>query len=221
MCYEHAVILLKDARTLHWGANLSWKIIKKSSELNGVFYETIMPEGLTVDHLEEAMKIVVEVFDAINDGLTKRGMPPLNELIRRNQYSGMVSDLITRALDRISEFKKTKNTEYPDLKNPSTGAGIEVKATFSGQPWSTVGHNVTNGWFLVFELDINEKGSPSFRRVWIGELTEGDFIWRGRSPTSKRTPTASVKKESWEKKMKIVFERVEGGIEKSVLDFVK
>jgi hypothetical protein len=221
VCYEHAVILLKRCAYSTLGANLSWKIIKKSSELNGVFYETIMPEGLTVDHLEEAMKIVVEVFDAINDGLTKRGMPPLNEFIRRNQYSGMVSDLITRALDRISEFKKTKNTEYPDLKNLSTGVGIEVKATFSGQPWSTVGHNVTNGWFLVFEFDINEKGSPSFRRVWIGDLTEGDFIWRGRSPTSKRTPTASVKKESWEKKMKIVFERVEGGIEKSILDFVK
>jgi hypothetical protein len=200
---------------------LRWQILKNSSELNGVFYETIMPEGLTVDHLEEAMKIVVEVFDAINDGLTKRGMPSLNELIRRNQYSGMVSDLITRALDRVSEFKKTKNTEYPDLKNPSTGVGIEVKATFSEQPWGTVGHNVTSGWFLVLEFDIDKKGSPSFRRVWIGELTEEDFIWRERSPTSKRTPTASVKRESWEKKMKIVFERSARGIGKSILDFVK
>lgn len=195
--------------------------MKVSMALNGIFYEATLPEGLTIDHLEEAMKTVVEIFDVINDGLARREMPPLNKLIRINQYSGMVSDLITRALDKLSEFKRTRNTEYPDLKNPRTSVGIEVKATISEQPWSTVGHNVTSGWFLVFEFDINEKGSPIFRRVWIGELTEEDFIWRGRGPTSKRTPTASVKRESWEKKMKIVFERAAGDMEKSILDFVK
>jgi len=34
-----------------------------------------MPEGLTIDHLEEAMKTTIEVFDAINDGLTECEMP--------------------------------------------------------------------------------------------------------------------------------------------------
>jgi hypothetical protein len=117
--------------------------------LNGIFYEATLPEGLTIDHLEEAMKTVVEIFDVINDGLARREMPPLNKLIRINQYSGMVSDLITRVLDKLSEFKRTRNTEYPDLKNPRTGVGIEVKATTSEQPWGTAGHNVTSGWFLV------------------------------------------------------------------------
>jgi len=202
---------------------LSGRVAKRSTTLNGIFYDVPMPEGLTIDHLEEAMKTAIEVFNAINDGLAKYGMPPLSELIRHNQYSGMVSDLITRALDRFSEFKKTKNTEFPDLKNPKTGAGIEIKATLSEQPWSTVGHNIASGWFLTFEFDINERGSPSFRRVWIGELTEEDFVWHGRSSESKRTPTASVKKESWDKKMKKLFERGKESSQKSrsILDFVK
>jgi hypothetical protein len=180
--------------------------------LKGFFHEATLPEGLTIEQLEEAMKTVTDVFDVINDGLIKRGMPPLSRLIRVNQYSGMVSDLITRALDKLSDFKRTRNTEYPDLKNPRTNVGIEIKATTSKQPWTTVGHNVTSGWFLVFEYDISETGSPSFRRVWIGELTEEDFVWRGRRPTSKRTPTASVKKKSWELKMKKLFERAESDL---------
>ena len=186
--------------------------MKVSMALNGIFYEATLPEGLTIDHLEEAMKTVVEIFDVINDGLARREMPPLSKLIRINQYSGMVSDLITRALDKLSEFKRTRNTEYPDLKNPRTSVGIEVKATISEQPWGTVGHNVTSGWFLVFEYDIDVRGSPSFRRVWAGELTEEDFTWHGRRPRSKRTPTASVKRESWELKMKKLFERAESGL---------
>jgi len=201
---------------------LSGRVVKKSTTLNGVFYDVPMPEGLTIDHLEKAMKTAIEIFNAINEGLTEYGMPPLSELIRRNQYSGMVSDLITRALDRFSEFKKTKNTEFPDLKNPKTGAGIEIKATQSEQPWSTIGHNVVRGWFLIFEYDINERGLPSFRRVWIGELTEEDFVWRGRGPKSKRTPTASVKKESWDRKLKKLFERGKGSSQsRSILGFVK
>ena len=186
--------------------------MKVSMALKGFFHEATLPEGLTIEQLEEAMKTVTDVFDVINDGLIKRGMPPLSRLIRVNQYSGMVSDLITRALDKLSDFKRTRNTEYPDLKNPRTNVGIEIKATTSKQPWTTVGHNVTSGWFLVFEYDISETGSPSFRRVWIGELTEEDFVWRGRRPTSKRTPTASVKKKSWELKMKKLFERAESDL---------
>jgi len=186
--------------------------LKVSMALKGFFHEATLPEGLTIEQLEEAMKTVTDVFDVINDGLIKRGMPPLSRLIRVNQYSGMVSDLITRALDKLSDFKRTRNTEYPDLKNPRTNVGIEIKATTSKQPWTTVGHNVTSGWFLVFEYDISETGSPSFRRVWIGELTEEDFVWRGRRPTSKRTPTASVKKKSWELKMKKLFERAESDL---------
>jgi len=174
--------------------------------LDGIFYDVPMPKGLTIEHLEKTLLEVKKIFKAINDGSATHDIPPLAQLIRHNQYSGLVSDFMTRLLDRLSGFKKLPNTAFPDLKNPTTGVGIEVKATMRS-PWSTVGHNVTSGWFLVAEYDTDDRGLPSFRVVWLGELSEDDFIWRGRSDESKRTITASVEKKSWDKKMKKVFER--------------
>lgn len=184
---------------------------RRSKVLNGIFDESIpLPDGLTRDHLENAMVTVRKIFEAINNGLLEYDLPSIDKLIRLNQYSGMVSDFLTRMLDKVSEFKKTPNTAFPDLENPRTGVGVEVKAT-TRAPWSTVGHNVASGWFLVAEYDIDGKDLPSFRTIWIGELVEDDFIWRGRSDTSRRTITASVKKDSWDKKMKKVFQRSSEG----------
>jgi len=191
---------------------------KRSKTLNGIFDKSVpLPDGLTIDHLEKAMETVRKIFEAINNGLSTYGLPTIDKLIRLNQFSGMVSDFLTRMLDRISEFKKLPNTAFPDLKNQRTGVGLEIKAT-TRSPWSTVGHNVASGWFLTAEYDIDDEGLPNFKVVWVGELAEDDFIWRGRSDTSRRTITASVKKESWDEKMKKVFQRSSG---EDILAFVK
>jgi hypothetical protein len=191
---------------------------RRSQELNGIFDESVsLPEGLTTSQLEEAMKTVRSIFKAINEGLSKYDMPPINELVRLNQYSGMLSDFMTRLLDRLSSFKKLTNTDFPDLRNPSTGVGLEIKAT-TREPWGTVGHNVARGWFLTIEYELDSEGLPSFKTVWIGELVEEDFTWYGRSSESKRTITASVKRESWNRKMLKVFQRVSG---EGVLTFIK
>jgi hypothetical protein len=183
------------------------KPFRKSEALSGIFDVSVhLPDGLTIDHLEQSMITVRRIFQAINQGLQTYGMPKISELLRHNQYSGMVSDFMTRALDMTSEFKKLANTDFPDLQNKRTGTGLEVKASMR-DPWSTVGHNVASGWFLTVEYDIDESGLPDFRTVWIGELSESDFLWRGRSETSKRTITASVKRDSWNRKMKKVFQR--------------
>lgn len=180
---------------------------KISKELDGIFdLSVLLPEGLTVDHLEAAMRETRGVFKAVNDGLRNYGLPSINGLIRRNQYSGLVSDILTRMLDKHSDFKKLENTAFPDLRNPKTRVGIEIKAT-TRDPWGTVGHNVASGWFLTAEYRIDNEGLPEFSRIWVGELVEEDFIFRGRSEESRRTITASVRKESWDRKMKIVFQK--------------
>jgi hypothetical protein len=69
----------------------------------------------------------------------------------------MVSDFMTRLLDKISDFKKLANTDFPDLRNARTNVGLEVKAT-TRAPWSTVGHNVVSGWFLTVEYELDEEG---------------------------------------------------------------
>jgi hypothetical protein len=98
-----------------------------------------------------------------------------------------------------------------------TGVGLEIKAT-TREPWGTVGHNVARGWFLTIEYELDSEGLPSFKTVWIGELVEEDFTWYGRSSESRRTITASVKRESCNRKMMKVFQRVSG---EDVLTFIK
>ncbi len=183
---------------------------RESRTLGGIFDTSVpLPSGLTANHLEKALEDVRRIFEAINNGLSTHGLPTMEKLIRLNQYSGMVSDFLTRMLDRVSEFRRRPDTAFPDLENPRTNVGVEVKAT-TRVPWSTVGHNVASGWFLISEYDIDEKGLPSFRTVWIGELDKSDFTFHGRSNRSRRTITASIKKASWDKKMKKVFQRSSG-----------
>ena len=167
-----------------------------------------MPDGITTKDIENTMVSVIEIFKAIREGLNSYKLPPLHEIIRNNAYSGLVSDFVTVLLSKYSKFEKNKDTKFPDLINPETNVGLEVKATMR-DPWGTVGHNVARGWFIVFQYDIDkENGLPKFTAVWIGELNEDDFIFRDRKPGSRRTITASVKKRSWDKKMKKVFQRV-------------
>ena len=178
-----------------------------SKKLGGYFFEDVpMPEGINTQNIEDAMVSVVNIFDAINKGLRNNNLPPLHEIIRNNAYSGLVSDFVTVSLSRYSHFDKNEDTKFPDLINPRTGVGLEVKATMR-EPWGTVGHNVARGWFIVFQFEISKNGVPKFTTVWIGKLDEEDFVFRDRKPTSRRTITASVKKESWDQKMKIVFKK--------------
>ena len=80
------------------------------------------------------MKTVRKIFEAINKGLLMYSLPSIDKLVRLNQYSGMVSDFMTRLLDKvsdfmtrlldkISDFKKLANTDFPDLRNARTNVG--------------------------------------------------------------------------------------------------
>jgi|GEM_PF-2263069 hypothetical protein len=180
---------------------------RKAKAFQGVFYTSVLtPEGLTTEHVEKTMEHTRKTFVAINQGLITEELPPINEVIQSNSYSGLLHGVATDLLARFSEFEKTRDTVFPDLKHPKTGCGLEVKTTSSKSPWSTFGHNPGSGWYIAFEFDIAE-GLPDFSKTWVGELSEEDFTVRERAETSKRTRTASVKKDSWDKKMKKVFER--------------
>jgi hypothetical protein len=101
---------------------------RRSQELNGIFDESVsLPEGLTTNQLEEAMKTVRSIFKAINEGLSKYDMPPINELVRLNQYSGMLSDFMTRLLDRLSSFKKLTKRTSPTLETRVQGLGWRLR----------------------------------------------------------------------------------------------
>src|SRR5205085_8016109 len=84
--------------------------------------------------------------------------------------------------------------------------GIEIKASRYTKGWQ--GHNPEDTWLMVFVFDSNRpvdtaQSVPprpfSFVMVAGARLTKADWLFAGRSETSRRTITASVTKSGYEK----------------------
>jgi hypothetical protein len=97
---------------------------------------------------------------------------------------------------------------FPDNAVQHTNQGIEIKASRYHQGWQ--GHNREAIWLMVFVFDSNRPkdeadGNPPqpfrFVKVVGAQLEEADWSFSGRSPTSRRTITASVLKSGYDKMM--------------------
>ena len=87
--------------------------------------------------------------------------------------------------------------------------GIEIKASRHGRGWQ--GHNAEDAWLMVFVFDsntsqldkeTNEPQSPrpfQFVKVVGARITKKDWLFSGRSGTSRWTITASVRRSGYEK----------------------
>src|SRR5580704_7948642 len=87
--------------------------------------------------------------------------------------------------------------------------GIEIKASRYERGWQ--GHNAEDIWLMVFvfdsntprlDKDTNKPQSPrpfQFLKVVGAEITKDDWLFSGRSETSRRTITASVTRSGYEK----------------------
>lgn len=70
--------------------------------------------------------------------------------------------------------------------------GIEVKASRFSTGWQ--GHNVETGWIMIVQYFQDPKEPTIFDRVLAAQLEPADWSFSGRGATSRRTPTASIKK---------------------------
>ena len=82
--------------------------------------------------------------------------------------------------------------------------GIEVKASRYTKSWQ--GHNPEDVWLMVFVFDSNRMADTTprpFRFISVAgaRLDKDDWKFAGRSPTSRRTITASVTASGYEKIM--------------------
>jgi hypothetical protein len=86
--------------------------------------------------------------------------------------------------------------------------GIEIKGSRYLKAWQ--GHNPEDTWLMVFVFDSNrpvDEGNRvpfkpfSFRMVVGAELTKDDWLFAGRSETSRRTITASITNSGLQKMM--------------------
>jgi len=143
-------------------------------------------QGLTHDQLEQALNSTLVVLSRI-------GLDPDGGDIQFNIYSGIVSNLVTRAIAETSAFIQNKDTNHPDLYNPNLAHnasdwGLEMKASNKiGKGGES--HNPGKGWFMVVIYQIVD-GQTHIVQVEVARLEKEDWVIHERGENSNRTRTA-------------------------------
>lgn len=194
-------------------------IVRNVVDLSGLNKEAEFPYELRVQDFQMAMQDVYDFFYDVNSHLTGKGLPRLDDTLRPAIMSGMLSDMLTSSLATHSRTL-TENQYFnghPDLvvqgvysanAVKSGSDGVEIKTTRkSGGAVDT--HGGRDQWMCVFVYEVDTASEPAFQRnpmtfreVYLGHVTTGDFRRNERGELGTRTATLhkeGVKKlrENW------------------------
>jgi len=187
---------------------------------NGFNPKAKLPYGLHVDHIRAAMNNFLDFLGFINQQLHSRDMQRIETILMPANFSSIVGELVAASIPRTCTtlVKNRYHNGHPDLipakmfPNDAiqySHRGIEIKASRYLKGWQ--GHNPENIWLMVFVFDSNRpddtaKNLPPkpFRFVQVvgARLTKEDWLFSGRSATSRRTITASVTESGYRKMMR-------------------
>ncbi|MCH8836253.1 MAG: hypothetical protein IIA60_00455 [Candidatus Marinimicrobia bacterium] len=171
-----------------------------------------LPYGLRTDYIRRAMEDFIDFLGFLNKQLHTKGMPRLESFLMPANFSSIVGEFVNL---RIPEYcsglvKNQFHNGHPDLvpagRFPGdsvqhSGEGIEIKGSRHASGWQ--GHNPESVWLIVFYFDSNTSNDKrkgiqpkpfQFKGVYAAKLEEEDWSFSGRSSTSRRTITASVKR---------------------------
>ncbi len=175
----------------------------------------VLPYGLTTDHIARAMTDFLNFLRFINTRLNDEKLPRLESIIMSANFSSLVGEFMNAGIPKYcSTLVKNKyHNGHPDMiparsfpgdSVQHAAEGIEIKASRYGKRWQ--GHNVEDTWLMVFVYDSNrvrdgaENPRPfRFLEVLGARLVQADWLFAGRSPTSRRTITASVRPSGYTK----------------------
>jgi len=177
-----------------------------------------IPHGLTTCHLRKAMEDFVDFLGFINTQLRTKKIQRLESFLMPANFSSMVGEFMAAAIPKYCKtvVRNRYHNGHPDLlpkgRYPYDSVlhgdeGIELKASRHASGWQ--GHNPENVWLMVFVFDANSSRDEAqgiepkpfrFVKVVGAKLEKSDWQFSGRSSTSRRTITASVK-QSGSKKM--------------------
>ena len=142
----------------------------RAPKVNSIFFRrnVPLPGALTYQMLEDALNRTQAIFYLINRNMVMEVGRPLQELIQGNNFSGLVSNVFTDAMDQCTVFKHNHDQRYPDLICRTTQAGLEVKATIQiGKGGES--HNGHSGWHTIICFDRTDAGIE-FIHVMFAEL---------------------------------------------------
>jgi hypothetical protein len=179
-----------------------------------------IPFGVTTAHVKSAMDEFVDFLDFVDTQLLSKGMTRFEEMLMPANFSGMVGEFMSAGIPKHCKTvaKNQYHNGHPDLlpagKYKGDAAqhagkdGIEVKASRYLRGWQ--GHNPEDAWLMVFVFQSGRptdraKGIPAvrFRFLMVAGalLSKRDWLFAGRSKTSRRTITASVTTSGLDKMM--------------------
>lgn len=179
--------------------------------------ECILPYGCTVDAIRSAMNEFLDFLQFVNAQLNERDIQRLETMLMPANFSSMVGEFIAATVPRHCSglVRNRYHNGHPDLlpagRYPGDSQlhaceGIEIKASRYSRGWQ--GHNPEDVWLMVFVFDANrarddDRGIPPkpfrFLKVAGAKLTAEDWKFSGRFATSRRTITASVTREGFDK----------------------
>ena len=138
-----------------------------------------LPGALTFEMLEAALNRTQSIFYLINRNMVLEVGRPLHGFIQGNNFSGLVSNVFTDAMDQCTAFKHNHHQRYPDLICQATNEGLEVKATIKISKGGE-SHNGHSGWHTVICFEKTEIGIQ-FIHVMFAELRghlENNSDWK-------------------------------------------
>lgn len=176
-----------------------------------------LPYGLKLGHIQKAMNDFVDFLGFINTQLRTKKIQRLESFLMPANFSGMVGEFMSAAIPKYckSLVKNRYHNGHPDLLPKGHFSddailhgdeGIEIKASRHTRGWQ--GHNPEDVWLMVFVFDANSSRDEiqgvepkpfRFLKVVGARLEQNDWQFSGRSGTSRRTITASVKRSGYEK----------------------
>lgn len=176
-----------------------------------------MPYGLQRQHIRKAMEEFLEFLGFINQQLQSKKIERLESFMIPANFSSLVGEFMASALPKHckSIVRNKYHNGHPDMLPAGTipndsilhgSEGIEIKASRHKSGWQ--GHNPEDVWLMVFCFDANTSRDAGigvapkpfrFTKVVGAQLLKSDWQFSGRSATSRRTITASVKRSGFDK----------------------
>ncbi|MDR1708471.1 MAG: helix-turn-helix domain-containing protein [Candidatus Accumulibacter sp.] len=133
----------------------------------------VLPPRLTGKHVEAVLNRTHGIMRTVNASLMKSTGRPLSSFIQGNNFSGIVSNILTDTFSALTPYKNFHGQRYPDLVlegEDETACGLEVKATVQiGKGGES--HNGHSGWHVVACFRILEgSGDIQFIHVMFANL---------------------------------------------------
>ncbi|MCY3807785.1 MAG: hypothetical protein OXG91_15075 [bacterium] len=165
-----------------------------------------LPYELRILDFESAMQDVYDFFHDVNVHLTGKGLGRLEDILRKANLSGTLSDMLTASLATHARtlVQNRYHNGHPDLvvqgvypndAVKSGEKGVEVKSTLKkGGAVDT--HGAREQWFCVFVYRIDNETEPAvereplqFTEVYLAHVTPDDFRRNERGELGTRTAT--------------------------------